>query len=398
MSTQHVAVDDVTVHPDNPRVGDVDAIVESLKAHGQYRPIVVSGRTNRVLAGNHTLKAVRRLGWDEVAAVFVDVDEDGERRILLADNRTADLASYNLDALTATLGSLPDLDGTGFTADDLLSLEADLKRTASEPLGDDDDDPLDEMEEQRKAQVRLGPYRLDVEDDAWIAWTQENTTGDRIADKAAYAAALRIPVKQAKVAPDDVPARLVSESEPVPPDTLAMWPDNPRDGDIGAIAESLIENGQYRPIVVNRRDRVVLVGNHTLAAVRALGWDKIDVTWVDVDEDDARKIVLVDNRTADLAFYNETALLAVLRSLDNLAGTAWDDDDADGIRFDERGRPRITPQRGKRLAVGEVRWLVNAEQWAGFLDTLPMPDDVDVASVEIGERLQLPPDSWRLGL
>jgi hypothetical protein len=41
-----VDIDSVETHPKNVRQGDIGAISESLKAHGQYRPIVVDKRTN----------------------------------------------------------------------------------------------------------------------------------------------------------------------------------------------------------------------------------------------------------------------------------------------------------------------------------------------------------------
>ena len=45
-----------------------------------------------VLAGNHTLLAARALGWKEIAATFVEVDDEYAKRILLVYNRTDDLA------------------------------------------------------------------------------------------------------------------------------------------------------------------------------------------------------------------------------------------------------------------------------------------------------------------
>lgn len=87
----------------NPRQGDVGAIVTSLEHHGQYRPIVVNARTQEVLAGNHTLQAAKALGWTDIAATFVDVDEDTAARIVLVDNRSNDLAaSWNWTPATAT--------------------------------------------------------------------------------------------------------------------------------------------------------------------------------------------------------------------------------------------------------------------------------------------------------
>jgi len=94
------------VHPKNVRQGDIGAIAESLKAHGQYRPIVVQRSTNQILAGNHTFQAAKSLGWNEIAATYVDCDDDQAVRILLADNRTNDLASYDDSALIDLLKEL----------------------------------------------------------------------------------------------------------------------------------------------------------------------------------------------------------------------------------------------------------------------------------------------------
>lgn len=98
----------------NPRKGDVAAIAESLKHNGQYKPIVVRTETMEVLAGNHTLKAARELGWEEIAATFVTVTDEQAARIVLVDNRTNDLAGYDDAALAEMLQDLPTLDGTGF--------------------------------------------------------------------------------------------------------------------------------------------------------------------------------------------------------------------------------------------------------------------------------------------
>ena len=131
-----VPVDGLKPYHRNPRQGDIGAIVQSLEHHGQYRPIVVNSRTQEVLAGNHTLAAARELGWQEIAATFVDVDEDQAARIVLVDNRANDLATYDADALTDLLKELAleeeGLSGTGFDGDDLDDMLAEL---GAEPGG-----------------------------------------------------------------------------------------------------------------------------------------------------------------------------------------------------------------------------------------------------------------------
>lgn len=121
-----VPIDGLHVYPGNPRRGRLDVLKASLERHGQYRPIVVNSRTMQVLAGNHTMMAARELGWSELAATFVDVDDDTAARIVLVDNRASDLATDDDDELAALLSHLADseagLDGTGYGDDDLRQL------------------------------------------------------------------------------------------------------------------------------------------------------------------------------------------------------------------------------------------------------------------------------------
>ena len=138
---EHTIVDinSIEAHPKNVRQGDIGAISESLKTHGQYRPIVVDKRTNRILAGNHTWKAAKALGWTQISAGFIETKNDDEAiRILLADNRTTDLATYDDVELANLLKDLSETDegliGTAFDGDALDQLLSDLE---NEPFDDE---------------------------------------------------------------------------------------------------------------------------------------------------------------------------------------------------------------------------------------------------------------------
>lgn len=116
-------------------------------------------------------------------------------------------------------------------------------------------------------------------------------------------------------------------AEPI--DTLALLPDNPRKGNVEAVANSLATFGQRKPIVARRGDKVVIAGNHTLQAARQLGWKQIAVVWVDDDDLTAKAFALADNRTAELGSYDDHLLadliLAVQREDANLlAMSGWD--------------------------------------------------------------------------
>ena len=54
----------------------------------------------------------------------------------------------------------------------------------------------------------------------------------------------------------------------VPIDSVRPYEHNPRRGDLDAIKESLEANGQYRPVVANRRDGTVLAGLFDMDAVQ----------------------------------------------------------------------------------------------------------------------------------
>lgn len=109
--------------------------------------------------------------------------------------------------------------------------------------------------------------------------------------------------------------------------SVTYYPDNPRKGSTQMVRESLEAHGQYKPLVVQKSTGYVLTGNHTLRAARQLKWKKIAVIKVDVDDEEARKIVLVDNRTSDLSEYDSRHLVKVLQDVDNLVGTGYIEDD-----------------------------------------------------------------------
>lgn len=124
-----VPLSELETHPENAKLGNVEAIKESLERFGQVRPIVVQRSTSYVVAGNHTMKAVRELGWDTIAAVRIDMDDDEALAYLTADNRTGELGGYNDEQLAKNLEKLMltgKLLGTGYTPDDVDDLLASM--------------------------------------------------------------------------------------------------------------------------------------------------------------------------------------------------------------------------------------------------------------------------------
>lgn len=104
-------------HPKNPRKGDVKSITESIEHNGFYGVVVAQKSTGYVLAGNHRMMAAKAAGLDSLPVAYVDVDDATALKILLADNRTNDLATYDTKELAELLADVSNtigLDGTGF--------------------------------------------------------------------------------------------------------------------------------------------------------------------------------------------------------------------------------------------------------------------------------------------
>lgn len=116
-----VPIDEILEHPDNPRRGDEAAIDASMAAHGFYGAVLVQASTRQIIAGNHRTRVARRRGETTIPVLWLDVDDDQARRLLLVDNRTNDLADYDDSDLLRLLEGLDDLVGTGFD-------EAELER------------------------------------------------------------------------------------------------------------------------------------------------------------------------------------------------------------------------------------------------------------------------------
>ena len=126
-ATKQIPLDSIQPHPENPNQGDVGAITQSLKHHGQYRAIVVSEATGNIVAGNHTYLAAKANGETKILAHLIpNLSLEDEKRIMVADNQYARLATSDdallVDLLTELAKSQDGLIATGYDGDDLDDL------------------------------------------------------------------------------------------------------------------------------------------------------------------------------------------------------------------------------------------------------------------------------------
>lgn len=100
-----------------------------------------------------------------------------------------------------------------------------------------------------------------------------------------------------------------------------------------AIKGSLARFGQRKPIVAQAGTHIVTAGNGTLDAARALGWLHLAVLYVADDPATATAFAIADNRTAELAEWDDQGLAQLLQSLDDedRAAAGFDDNELDDL-------------------------------------------------------------------
>jgi hypothetical protein len=110
----------------NPRLHpeeSIEAIKTSLKVFRQQKPVVVSS-DNVVIAGNGTLQAAVALGWEYIAASKTTLTAKEAEAYAVADNRAADLSTFDFDIVRDIFKGLDDVLKTsaGFSKDEIDGL------------------------------------------------------------------------------------------------------------------------------------------------------------------------------------------------------------------------------------------------------------------------------------
>ena len=146
----------------------------------------------------------------------------------------------------------------------------------------------------------------------------------------------------------------VSEVIPDPSNARQHGPRN-----LEAIKASLQAFGQQKPIVVDDR-QICLAGNGTLEAVKALGWETVEVVRSGLDPAEAIAYGIADNRTAELAEWDTGALEKLLSGLDedmqallqfgaeDLADLTRPDDEAEAAAELVKDEPETRVLRARR--------------------------------------------------
>ena len=113
---------------------NLDTIAASLRRFGQQKPIVVDSH-GVVRAGNDQLAAARALGWAHIRVVRSDLPPTELTAFAIADNRTAELAEWDVEILAGLLAN-PELGEVGFTDEEMKRFAGNISEGPDESSGD----------------------------------------------------------------------------------------------------------------------------------------------------------------------------------------------------------------------------------------------------------------------
>lgn len=161
MEIQQISIKKIKPYGKNPRKNDaaVEKVANSIREFGFQQPIVVD-KDMVVIVGHTRLKAAQSLEMDKVPVVIADnLTDEQARAYRLADNKTNELAEWDLELLNEEIAALEDsfnMDDFGF---DMSEFEVDMEFT-----GETDPDDVPETPEKPVSKLgeiyTLGKHRL----------------------------------------------------------------------------------------------------------------------------------------------------------------------------------------------------------------------------------------------
>jgi ParB-like chromosome segregation protein Spo0J len=186
--------------------------------------------------------------------------------------------------------------------------------------------------------------------------------------------------------------RLGTISEPLQPlaidiDELHPDPANARKHNvknIDAIKASLHAYGQRKPVVVQRQGMIVRAGNGTLEAAKALGWTHLAAVVIDEDNATASQFAIADNRTGELAEWDDETLASLLDGMDDETRNllAFDEGDMHAIlrSFDVDATDPPDLDSGDRKPHRQMSFILHDSQHATVEKALRRAADAGVVS------------------
>ena len=144
MEIVYKTTDELIPYENNPRNNNnaVNAVAASIEKFGFKVPIVID-ESGVIIAGHTRLQAANKLGMKEVPCIVADdLSEQQIKAFRLADNKTAELAEWDLELLASELEDIEydmtmfgfELEGENFNFEVPDKNESEFKETAAKTV------------------------------------------------------------------------------------------------------------------------------------------------------------------------------------------------------------------------------------------------------------------------
>ena len=140
MEVQITAIENIKPYHKNPRIIEnaIDAVATSIKEFGFRQPIVVDPEMI-IIVGHVRYHAAKKLGLKKVPVhVAVDLSPEQVKAYRITDNKSGELAEWDMEILPIELSELRD---AGFDMSVLAFDEKELAKLLSAPVQTGDADP-----------------------------------------------------------------------------------------------------------------------------------------------------------------------------------------------------------------------------------------------------------------
>lgn len=181
-------------------------------------------------------------------------------------------------------------------------------------------------------------------------------------------------------------------------DTLVQDPMNARlhpEQNLKAIKHSLTLYGQVKPLVVRRSNNVIVAGNGTHEAAKALGWTKIACVFIELDDTQALGYGLADNKTAELAKWDFEVVARIDKLLEEAKHPVigFTDSEIEVMRIAVWNPPKVEDYSGKeKVEIPKVEF--TDEQYSPIKEALALYMQLTGGLVEDAEGLSLICKDW----
>lgn len=192
-------------------------------------------------------------------------------------------------------------------------------------------------------------------------------------------------------------------------DTVQPHPRNVNQSNLDAISESVKVNGFYGSLIVQKSTGHILAGTHRWHAAKANGAAEVPVTFIDVTDEEALRIMVADNQTTRLGKDDPEALADLLKDIvfecGSIEGTGFTTEELDKLVAAIQQEP-LEDSGGKNLdegdaseleaadvtvVVGEFRIVVSRDDYDRWLESMRSAVGFEKSSIiaEIRRRLDV---------